>query len=251
MAGNKVPPKQLGYFMTWGFKKNAVLFFILCTTGLSAFADGSDKTCIDEIMKSHSEISRKALEKLFGYNKKFSSQIKNDYAILVDYSKNSKEKRSYLVNMERCEATARAYVIHGGRYEKLKFKDGDPNNDGMLDTCTNKDPKFRHKYMTRPGPYVTAGCHVTGETGWTVLWKEGSKVCQGIGLDGLLKGVNDDALAAGVSLHEHVLIKADEKVKPVGQGCPAYHPGDLKSMLSKRIEHSTLVYIYAPMCGNY
>ena len=214
---------------------------------LAAAADFS--ACIKALSEdAELKMNKKALEKFFSHFKTYGSSISNKrYGVLIDYKRPSTQKRSYLIDIKNCDVVSWEYVIHGGQSKETKA--GDPDSDGDLDKCTHSNGSRTN--MTRPGPFVTDGCHETAKKGWKTLWKEGKRNCQGIRLNGFLAGVNDPNVAAGVVMHEHIAVKNDGKIKPVGQGCPTYAPDRLKAKLRYKLQQGTLIYIFAPQCGNH
>lgn len=190
------------------------------------------------------KLPAKALKKLATAMADKKNSLQDDaVALLVDYSKSSKEKRAYIVDFKSCDVLSEDYVVHGGAWMEGKkvFRDGDPDSDGMLDTCKNR--KGKTKNMTRPGMYVTRGCHESKKN-WSTIYSD----CQGIKLWGLDK-TNADAFNSGVVLHELKEIKKDESVKVMGQGCPAFAPGRLKALTKYGLANQTLVYVHAPQCN--
>jgi hypothetical protein len=226
-----------------------VFWSILLAVSVSEGAGNSlSETCIKSLSQGRNRLRVKvnatALRNLRDGLVKYSDYLKDDSeALLIDYSLNSKVKRAFLVDFKSCDILANEYVIHGGVvYHPVVLRDGDANDDGMLDKCINRHGNTKN--MTRPGFAVTAGCHQTKENGWTKL----NSSCQGVTLMGLDKS-NQDILRSGVVLHEHLSIPDDTSIKPVGQGCPAFPPGRLKSMLGVVLMKGFLVYTYAPQCG--
>lgn len=167
-------------------------------------------------------------------------------ALLVDYSKNSKEKRAYVIDFKSCDVLSADYVMHGGAYHDPEpHHDGDPNFDGMLDRCKNRQGTRTN--MTRPGLYVTSGCHISPS--YKRFWTRIKGDCQGVKLRGLEK-TNDDAFNAGVVLHEHTMMTTDQSIKPMGQGCPTFAPGRLQKLLRYGLMERTFVLVHAPQCGS-
>lgn len=215
-------------------------------SGLAAnFTVSSD--CIARLARGENrmkvELPAVALKRLAkALNDKSLTLQEDPVALLVDYSKNSKVKRAYIVDFKACDVLTEDYAIHGGAY-RLDGKtliDGDTNGDGLLDSCKNR--KGGSKNMTRPGLYVTKGCHDSAKN-WTTVHGE----CNGIKLWGLEKR-NADAFAAGVVLHELKEIKADASIKAMGQGCPAFPVGRLKKLVRYGLMNDTLVFVHAPQC---
>lgn len=219
----------------------------LAATPQIAQVQQAPATCVDALAAGRNrlkvKVNKAALQELLnGLNKvKSAAQVKNR-AILVDYSRNSKQKRAYLIDFKACDVLAHEYVIHGGAIYSPRYVNwGEPARDGMLKNCV-KDNGSR-KYMTRPGFYLTAGCHHTEQNNWTTVYQD----CNGIKLRGLEKG-NREAIEAGIVLHEHRYIHNDNSIKPLSQGCPAFPPGRLQAMARYGIPTETLVYLYVPQC---
>lgn len=185
-------------------------------------------------------VALKKLAKAFA-DKNMSLQ-EDPIALLVDYSRSSKEKRAFIVDFKACDVLTEDYVAHGGAYilKGKTFIDGDRNGDGKLDSCKNR--QGTSKYMTRPGLYVTRGCHQSNKN-----WSQVQGDCEGIKLWGLEKS-NADAFNSGVVLHELKEMKQDSSVKVMGQGCPAFPTGRLKKLVRYGLDNETLVYVHAPQC---
>jgi hypothetical protein len=189
-------------------------------------------------------VSVKALTRLQNGLKQFASAVTEpDRGLLVDYSMNSKAKRAFLIDFKTCDVLANEYVIHGGTvYHPVEQRFGNPVDDGMLKYCLR--PNGSHQDMTRPGFFLTHGCHHSSEEGFTTVVDN----CQGVVLQGLQSN-NREAESVGVVLHEHESIPNDNSIKPVGQGCPAFPPGRLQSLLKYNIFSGALVFLYAPQCS--
>lgn len=217
---------------------------LLPATG-QAGADGP-RSCVDKLADGENrlkvKINKTALEKMFRGLRKFRSVVSQKNILLVDYSKNSKVRRGYVIDVNACDVLAHEYVAHGGTvYNPVLVRHGDPEHDGLLDKCVHRDGS--RKNMTRPGFYVTRGCHMTQKNFPLV-----TGVCGGVKIWGLEKR-NDDAWAGGVVLHEHEGMFEGDKVKPEGQGCPIFAPGRLKDLMKFEIFQGALVYLYVPQCG--
>ena len=216
---------------------------------LSAFAGGFtvSSDCLKRLVSGENRMKVSlpavALKRLAkGMANKDLSLQQDPVALLVDYTRSSKEKRAFIVDFKACDVLSEDYVAHGGAY-KLKgktFIDGDRNGDGTLDSCKNR--QGTSKYMTRPGLYVTRGCHQSNKN-WSTVHED----CEGIKLWGLDK-TNADAFNSGVVLHELKEMKQDSSVKVMGQGCPAFPTGRLKKLVRYGLDNETLVYVHAPQC---
>lgn len=166
----------------------------------------------------------------------------NSEALLIDYSQNSRSRRAFLVNFSTCDITTREHVIHGGTiYHPSVQNFGELHHDGMLNRCLR--PDGTRKNMTRPGLFITAGCHVTREQNWTSI----TNSCQGANLESRNSKIPTSAIA-GVVLHEHIAIHDDGSILPAGQGCPAFPPGRLKALVPHGVMRGMLVYVNAPQC---
>ena len=179
-----------------------------------------------------------------------------DGILIVDYSLNVSEDRQFLLDLNRCRVLKKVRVAAGGSYRKSPgsnewIHDGDPNMDGRLDKCKNR--RGTRQYMTRPGFYVTRGCHQTGQHNWEkwpVLW---GRACRGVKLHGL-ESQNSEAMRAGIVLHEHRVLSRNRALWSGGQGCPTTAPGELKSTIRSAdragfdLREGTLVHLYAPQC---
>src|SRR5690606_10784973 len=159
-----------------------------------------------------------ALNEMKAGFQKFSSSITNDeLALLVDYEKDSTQKRAYWLDLKSCSVITEEYVIHGGadRRPQEIIRDGE-----RLKSCKNRDGSRTNQ--TRPGFMLAGGCHTTGKD-----WPRIAGDCAGVKLRGL-EDRNSDVLSSGVVIHEHVLIKNRSTVQPIGQGCLAFPKGRLK-----------------------
>ncbi len=189
-------------------------------------------------------LNRQALREALRGLRRFQRNLADPYSVLlVDYSRRSTAKRADLIDFRRCDVVVHEYAIHGGAiYQPYEQNWGEPNRNGMLQYCVRPDRS--RQYMTRPGFYVTAGCHMTAKQNWTQVYGQ----CQGVKLAGLEQRTAE-AMSAGIVLHEHLRIPNDGSIKPVGQGCPGFAPGRLANMFAYGLKvQGTLVYVYAPQC---
>lgn len=228
-----------------------IFAFIMTSVQLGSALAGTDsnQACISALSEGrnrfHVKMNIKPLRKLIAGMRAYQGRLhEKSLALLVDYSINSKYKRSFLIDFKSCDLLAYDHVIHGGTvYSPIMKRDGDINGDGMLDKCINREGTT--KYMTRPGFAMTSGCHRT-QHAWPMI----SRDCKAIKLIGLQKDNVQEFAPSGVVLHEHPSIDPFNTVKLEGQGCPAYPPGKLKEMTDKGIANGMLVYVYAPQCGS-
>lgn len=207
-----------------------------------------EERCINELSEGKNsfkaKVNKSALKFLLRGMKKYRDEVENKrLALLIDYSQNSRVKRSYLIDLKACDILAWEYVAHGGAiYTPRTIIWSEPKRNGYLERCVKDDGT--RQYMTRPGFYVTAGCHITQKRNWPVVYDG----CHGIKLMGLEER-NREAFQAGIVLHEHTYVPNTNVIKPIGQGCPIYPPGRLKSMTRFGIQEGMLVYLYVPQCS--
>lgn len=224
------------------------VFSVLAIVGTARFAQASDepRTCAEKLAEGQNrlkiKINKTALNKMFRGLRIHKASVKQKDVLLVDYSLNSKEKRGYVIDVKACEVLAHEYVAHGGTvYNPSLIRYGDPEHDGMLNRCLHHDGTRTN--MTRPGFFVTRGCHETKKDFPIVTGR-----CGGVKIWGL-EARNNDAFNAGVVLHEHEGMFEGDDVKPEGQGCPIFAPGRLKRLLQYDLFEGALVYLYVPQCG--
>lgn len=248
ISKNRGDMKRLFYICTLGLLLNGAAAIAAQPTVLSrSDFDPIFENCVEGLSIGRNafktRINEEAIRELRDGLRQYRSKLNTtDMALLVDYSKNSKSKRAYLIDFKKCEVISHEYVIHGGAiYHPREIRWGEPERDGQLKRCVKSDGT--RKYMTRPGFYHTMGCHHTQLNGWTTVYGD----CNGIKLNGLEKS-NAEAYTSGIVLHEHVQIPNDSSVKPLSQGCPAFPPGRLKAMATRGIATGMLVFLYVPQC---
>ncbi len=208
---------------------------------------GGRGSCLSRLAQGrnsfHVKIKPQALRKMFAGHRRFNAELtEKNLVLLVDYSIPSQKKRGYLIDLKACDVLAHEFVAHGGTiYTPRLVRYSDPDQDGLLNRCVHRDGTRTN--MTRPGFYVTMGCHMTQKNFPLVSGR-----CGGVKIWGLEKR-NDDAYNAGVVLHEHEAMFEGPAIKPEGQGCPIFAPGRLKQLLQHNIFEGALVYLYVPQCG--
>lgn len=208
---------------------------------------GEPNACIEKLAggrnSQNTKLSKVGLTRFFESLATYKFKQK-EVGVFVDYQLPSPTRRAFLLDLKNCELISSWHVIHGGREPRpSKVQDGDPDNDGILDHCINR--KGTRKYMTRPGAFRTDGCRATNLHGWPSITDDPD--CKGVGLIGL-EDQNSDSDQVGIKLHEHEVLKEKDYLLPVGQGCPAFAPGALESMVKQGILKGALVYLFAPQC---
>ena len=161
----------------------------------------------------------KALEGF--YNLKEQGFITNDYLTIVDFTLSSKTKRLWVIDMNENKIVFNSLVAHG-------------RNSGNL---------FAKKFSNSYDSYKSSlGFYATGEVYYGTHGMS-------LKLDGLEKGINDNARKRAVVLHgaEYVSKKYIKAHKFLGrsEGCPAI-PMELSSKIIKTIKNKSCLFIYYP-----
>lgn len=226
----------------------------------------SKKVCSFYSDFKKSGISEEPLKQALNYYINNQSKIKNKrYISIADYTKNSKEKRYYLLDL--ITGKVKSYqVSHGsGKVDGVTY--GDPNHDGMIDSCKfsqdqldklNKNRSAGNKVherwaMTRPGFFTTANlanstAHdpaIKSTGAWPMI--STSPRLNKLILNGLTSGVNDDALRNGVVMHEAWYNTGS--IMGRSFGCPAFRPEEGREVMNK-ISGGSLFYAYVPKCSD-
>lgn len=160
------------------------------------------------------------------------------YLSLADYSQKSTKKRFYLLDLETLSVTAEK-VSHGSG----KKGRGDPNHDGMLDSCSTKsgDAKTRAGFFKVGDYYMSSN----GRYKWPLLTRKPPR--NGMNLEGLSPGVNDKAYSDRIVMHEAKYNSGGNAIMGRSHGCPAFVPGKGAPIIAK-LKGGSLYYSYAPMC---
>lgn len=223
-------------------------------------------------------VPKDILQQALTFYRKNKSKFKKPIISMADYSANSKNKRFYIVNLETGEVQKHK-VSHGSGYDKAtKLKYGDLNHDGMIDRCQN--PKGSRSNMTRPGFFKTAELYWSngsysdkkrkythrqeinykknshgkvisrGENltyGWPTIKKRGSRLFNGLRMDGLSGSINDHARTRGVVMHGAYYNKGS--IMGRSYGCPAFTPQDSVGILNL-LTGGSLYYSSVPACAS-
>ena len=159
-----------------------------------------------------------------GYEKlKQLGQINNSaYLTIVDFSKPSNTERFYVIDMIKEQLIIKTLVAHG-------------KNSGTLipREFSNKIASLKSSL----GFYVTGG---------TYLGKHGTSLI----LDGVEKGINDQAKNRAIVLHGANYVNKDivsDGHTPIGRsfGCPAVPNNQVKSIIAT-IKGGSCLFVYAP-----
>ena len=160
------------------------------------------------------------------------------YFSIADYSRNSREKRFYLLDLQTKKVTFEK-VSHGGGN---RGKAGDPDHDGMLNRCGQSGSSMTRAGFFRVGDYYLSS---KNRYKWPLLTRKPPR--NGMQLHGLTPGVNDDALSDGYVMHEAKYNSGGNAVMGRSWGCPAFVPGRGAPVMAK-LQGGSLLFNYAPQC---
>jgi hypothetical protein len=148
-------------------------------------------------------------------------KLENNILTIIDFSLSSKEKRLWVIDMESKEVLFNTLVAHG-------------MNSGE-EFATNFSNKSE-SYKSSLGFYLTAEIY-TGKHGSSLR------------LDGIEKGVNDNARQRAIVIHgaDYVSETFAKNHGRLGrsQGCPAL-PNHLANKIISKIKNKSVLYIYHP-----
>jgi hypothetical protein len=144
---------------------------------------------------------------------------------IIDFSQSSNSKRLWIIDLDANEVLFNTYVAHGKN-----------TGDEFANSFSNKPESFQSSL----GFYATAEIY---------NGKHGSS----LKLDGLQKGLNDNARERAVVMHgaEYVSEKFIRPNKRLGRslGCPAV-PVELNSKIISLIKDKSCLFIYHPSKKN-
>ena len=157
-----------------------------------------------------------------GFNKfKEKGLFKKNILTLIDFSKSSNSKRLWIIDLDKDEVLLNTYVAHG-------------RNTG--DEFANKFSNQAESFQSSLGFYATAEIY-SGKHGASLK------------LDGLQKGMNDNARERAVVMHgaDYVSEKFIRNNKRLGRslGCPAV-PEELNDKIIHMIKDKSCLFIYHP-----
>ncbi|GHT51753.1 hypothetical protein FACS189440_21140 [Bacteroidia bacterium] len=157
-----------------------------------------------------------------GYNK---MNVKNPVLTIIDFSKASTEERMYVIDMEKKILLFRSHVAHG----------------------KNSGANYATSFSNKPGSYQSSlGFYLTEKT---YQGKNGLSLV----LNGLEKGINDNAKSRAVVIHgaDYCNPKSAKSLGRLGRsfGCPAL-PKELTKPIIDTIKNGSLLYIYSESYNN-
>lgn len=165
------------------------------------------------------ESFKKALQGF--YELKDKGLIKKDILTLIDFSLSSNSKRLWVIDLATNTILFNSLVAHG----------------------RNTGEEFATRFSNAAASFKSSlGFYATGEI-------YNGKHGMSLKLDGLEKGVNDNARSRGVVMHaadyvSNFFIKAHKRLGR-SQGCPAL-PEELTKEIINTIKNKSCLYIYHP-----
>lgn len=186
---------------------------------------------------------------LYFYEKNKHKFSKQRYISIADYSQRSDKKRFFILDMETGEV--RKEKVSHGSGSRGSVKAGDPNHDGMIDRCHHGNNIRDRENMTRAGFFVTRDYYQSskhtrmrnGVREWPYLDSNNNN---GLRMEGLTPGVNDEAMSSGVVMHG-AWYNDVSNIMGRSYGCPAFESSVAPSVLSI-LRGGTLYYSYTPLC---
>jgi hypothetical protein len=156
---------------------------------------------------------------VLGY-KRIDNLNKKNILTLIDYSKPSTAKRFFVIDLENKKLIYRCYVAHGKN-----------SGENYAKSFSNTMESLKSSL----GFYLTAETYA-GEHGYTLR------------LDGLEKGINDNARKREIVIHgaDYVSEEFIKKYGIIGRswGCPAL-PQDISKEIINKIYGGSCLFIYA------
>jgi hypothetical protein len=155
------------------------------------------------------------------YEMKKKGFFKKDLLTLIDFSLSSNVKRLWVIDLSTNTIIMNSLVAHGRN-----------TGDEFANSFSNSAESFKS----------SLGFYVTGEI-------YNGKHGKSLKLDGLEKGINDNARTRGIVMHaadyvSNFFIKAHNRLGR-SQGCPAL-PAEFTSKIINKIKGKSCLYIYYP-----
>lgn len=185
---------------------------------------------------------------------KFSNQR---YISIADYSQHSNNERFFILDMQTGEV--RSEKVSHGSGNRGGVNRGDARDDGMIERCHHGNNINDRENMTRAGFFATANFYQSGghtdydsrcgrQREWPYLDSNGNN---GLRMEGLSPGANDEAMGSGVVMHGAWYNTDGCRSDSIGMGrswgCPAFDP-DVAGEVLNTIRGGTMYYSYTPIC---
>lgn len=199
-------------------KRIIVLSFTLLSMTIFGNDSLSDNRIVKQYLKLHldKEISLSTFYRaITGYEK--IKNKKEDILTIIDYSKPSLEKRFYVIDLNKEELLYSTYVMHG-------------KNSG--DNYTTEFSNILNSYKSSPGFFKTSYAY-NGQFGYALR------------LQGLEKGINDNAMKRSIVLHGSKYATPIKSVPMLYKslGCPTI-PAELAKPVIDKIKDGSVMYIH-------
>lgn len=214
-----------------------IIDFFTSLTSNEIFANKTDKVFLDKVLLDDEVFSvyknlktnnfelpsfdcfKKGLTGF--YDLKSKGKVQKNVLTLIDFSLSSKVKRLWVIDLTTNTILYQSLVAHGKN-----------TGEEFANSFSNASESFKSSL----GFFITAETY-SGKHGLSLK------------LDGLEKGVNDNARARGVVIHaaEYVSENFIKKFKRLGrsQGCPAL-PKEITAAIVAKIKDKSCLYIHFP-----
>lgn len=155
---------------------------------------------------------------ILGY-RQIETTNKKNLVTIIDYTKPSSEKRFYVIDLENKKLLFESYVAHGKN-----------SGENFVTSFSNESNSLQSSL----GFFLTAETYI-GENGYSMK------------LDGLEKGINDNARSREIVIHgaEYVSPEYIKKYGRLGRswGCPAL-PSETSKVIIDKISNGSCIFIY-------
>ena len=188
---------------------------LLLVTVLSAYSKST--------VNSEGHLNHQALTKALQYSKssKYKSISNDKYVVIIDYTMPSNQERLFLYNTQTKKVEHKFLVAHGKGSGRGAYAEKFSNTEGTQ--------------ASSKGAFVTTGSN---------YYTKFNKV---VHVEGLEKGINDNAAKRAIEFHDAWYVNKDfaEQYQRVGNsfGCFAMSLKDLE-LITPLIDNGTLVYVY-------
>jgi hypothetical protein len=197
-------------------------FLIFQTTGFIG-NQNSEKIDIHQLWiecRLEKEISYELFSMAVSGYQQIDNLNKNDIITVIDYSKPSVDKRFFVIDLKQKKLIYKCLVAHGRN-----------SGENLADSYSNTQESLKSSL----GFYLTKETY-TGRNGYSLR------------LEGLEKGINDNAMAREIVIHGADYV-SEEFIKKNGRlgrswGCPALPVGLSKEIIDK-ISNGSCLFIYA------
>lgn len=197
-------------------------FFLIQATGLTNI-QGREKIDIHQLWldsKLEKEISYEIFNLAVSGYQQIDNFNKDSIISIIDYSKPSTDKRFFVIDLHDKKLIYKCLVAHGRN-----------SGENTADSYSNEQESLKSSL----GFYITKETY-TGKNGYSLR------------LEGLEKGINDNAMAREIVIHGADYV-SEEFIKKNGRlgrswGCPALPAGLSKEIIDK-ISNGSCLFIYA------